>query len=471
MITEIKNICCLGAGYVGGPTMAVIADNCPKINVHVVDIDQKRISRWNSPNLSDLPIYEPGLNEIIKRCLNKNLFFSSKIKEKIAIADMVFISVNSPTKIKGFGAGMACDTKWIEISARQIAEYAKGNTIVVEKSTVPIGTAKIIKKILEESQEKDLETDKEEKFFSILSNPEFLSEGSAIKDLVNPDRILIGGDQIDAVKALENIYMHWIDKSRILKTNLWSSELSKLTANAFLAQRISSINSIAAICEVSGADITEVSKAIGMDSRLGPKFLESGPGFGGSCFPKDILSLIYIARFFGLDEVATYWSKVINLNNWHQKRISQIIVQKLFGTISGKKLAILGFAFKANTNDTRESPAIKICKDLIEEGGKLFIYDPKVNSYQIESELNSKQIINESSEESGWISCNSILEAVKDADALIILTEWKEFKNLDWKTFSKTMRSPSWIFDTRNISNTHEAESYGFNIWKVGIKK
>ena len=233
MITEIKNICCLGAGYVGGPTMAVIADNCPKINVHVVDIDKKRIARWNSPNLSDLPIYEPGLNEIIKRCLNKNLFFSSEIKEKIAIADMVFISVNSPTKTKGFGAGMACDTKWIEISARQIAKYAKGNTIVVEKSTVPIGTAKIIKKILEESQEKDLETEKEEKFFSILSNPEFLSEGSAIKDLVNPDRILIGGDQIDAIKALESIYMHWIDKCRILKTNLWSSELSKLPLTLF----------------------------------------------------------------------------------------------------------------------------------------------------------------------------------------------------------------------------------------------
>ncbi len=468
MIKEIKNICCLGAGYVGGPTMSVIADKCPAIDVNVVDINPNRIEKWNNPNLSDLPIFEPGLYEILKKCLNRNLFFSSDIKEKIANADMVFISVNSPTKLKGIGAGMACDIKWIELSARQIAKYSRGNTIVVEKSTVPVGTAEIIKKILKESQEEDYKNNIDQKTFSILSNPEFLSEGSAINDLCNPDRILIGGDNEESIKALENIYLNWIEEKKILRTNLWSSELSKLTANAFLAQRISSINSIGAICELSGANINEVSKAIGMDSRLGSKFLQSGPGFGGSCFPKDILNLIYIAKFYGLNEVASYWSTVIELNNWHKKRISQIIIQKLFGTISGKKIAILGFAFKANTNDTRESPAINICKDLIEEGSKLFIYDPQVSALQIEKDLDFKQIKNKSSEQSGWIFANSIEEASTNSDAIVVLTEWEEFKNLNWENLFKIMRKPSWIFDTRNISNTTRAKELGFNIWKVG---
>ena len=468
---KIKNICCLGAGYVGGPTMAVIADKCPDIQVNVVDINKKRIDLWNNSDLSKLPIFEPGLDEIIKRCRGKNLHFSVNIEENIASADMIFISVNTPTKTKGIGAGQASDLKWIDSSARQISKFAKGFTIVVEKSTLPIKTAQTIKTILEENNNNNSSNLANNKnTFSILSNPEFLAEGTAINDLENPDRVLIGGDDKEAINSLIDIYLNWVEKEKILTTNIWSSELSKLIANAFLAQRVSSINSVAALCEKTGANIEEVSLAIGTDKRIGNKFLNAGPGFGGSCFKKDILNLVYICNHYGLYEVAAYWKNVIEINNWQAKRISRLIVEKLFGTISGKKIAILGFSFKANTNDSRESPAINICKDLIEEGALLQIYDPKVSPLQIEVDLQLKEGISNKSTniEGSWQYVSSVLKAANGADAILILTEWDEFKDINWKEINRTMRSPSWLFDSRSIANTINANSFGINVWNIG---
>ena len=462
----IKNICCIGAGYVGGPTMAVIADRCPDIRVAVVDINKERINNWNNKDLKKLPIFEPGLDQIINRCRGKNLFFSSEVDKEIALADMIFLSVNTPTKASGIGAGQASDLKWIESSTRQVAKNAQGKTIIVEKSTLPVRTAETIKEILENSNQESSSANI--KKFLILSNPEFLSEGTAINDLENPDRILIGGEDKFAINALSKIYERWIPKNKILKTNLWSSELSKLTANAFLAQRISSINSISSLCEATGADIHEVAKAIGMDSRIGSKFLQSGPGFGGSCFKKDILNLIYICNYYRLDEVANYWEKVLQLNEWQQTRITEKIVDKLFGTITGKTITILGFSFKANTNDTRESPAIKICKDLINEGACLSIYDPKVDPSQIEKDLNLKVINSKDARSTGtWNFHNSIYEAVKNADGIVILTEWEEFKSIDWSIVSGFTRRPAWIFDTRNIIDIEKAKIENFKIWKI----
>ncbi len=458
----IKNICCIGAGYVGGPTMAVIADKCPNLKVNVVDINESRINSWNSRNLEDLPIYEPGLSKIIKRCRNINLFFSTDIKNNIASADMIFLSVNTPIKKSGLGKGQASDLKYIESSTREIAKYATGETIIVEKSTLPVRTAQTIKSILQMNEDS---TKKQN--FSVLSNPEFLAEGTAINDLENPDRVLIGGESVDAIKALEEIYLNWVDPNKILNTNLWSSELSKLVANAFLAQRISSINSISAICETTGADIYEVSNAIGMDSRIGRKFLNAGPGYGGSCFKKDILNLVYLSKFYGLDEVASYWKKVVDLNDWQQHRIRQIIVNKLFNNLTGKTIGIMGFSFKANTNDTRESPAIQICKDLIEEGSNLKIYDPKVNRSQIENDLEQKESI--SNGEGSWTACKSVMEIAIDADAIVIATEWEEFKSLDWSKISKLMRSPKWLFDTRGITNYCDFQEFNINYWKIGF--
>ena len=375
---EIKKICCLGAGYVGGPTMAVIADKCPNLNVTVVDINQERINQWNNPDLEKLPVYEPGLKDVIDRVRGKNLFFSTQIESIIADSEMIFISVNTPTKVKGFGAGYASDLKWVEASARQVAKYATGHTIVVEKSTLPVRTAQVIKDILNNSLNKSLK-EANNSTFSILSNPEFLAEGNAINDLNDPDRVLIGGEEFKSINALKNIYKNWVTNNKIITSNLWSSELSKLTANAFLAQRISSINSISAICEVTGAEVNEVSNAVGYDSRIGSKFLSAGPGFGGSCFKKDILNLVYLSKHYGLIEVAEYWEQIIKINDWQKKRISKLIVEKLFGTVAYKKIVILGFAFKANTNDTRESPALDIVKDLIENGAEILISDPKVH--------------------------------------------------------------------------------------------
>jgi len=466
---KVRKVCCIGAGYVGGPTMIVFANKCPNIQFKVVDLNKSRIDAWNSEDYTKLPIYEPGLDKLLKNCRNRNLFFSIDIDSAISEADMIFISVNTPTKEKGIGAGKASDLKWIEASARQISELAKGHTIVVEKSTLPVRTAETIKKILDSSnhhfyKEENIKT------FSVLSNPEFLSEGNAVKDLESPDRVLIGGEDEKAIEALQDLYMNWIPKKRVIRTNLWSSELSKLVSNAFLAQRISSINSISALCEETGADIKQVSLAVGTDSRIGEKFLNPSPGFGGSCFQKDILNLIYLCEFYKLDEVANYWQSVLNINNWQKLRISKIVVNKLFGNISDKKISILGFAFKANTNDTRNSPCIDICNDLIEEGANLSIYDPQVDSDQIAKDLNLN--CREKGKDKGsWEFCNSLEESAYNSHAILVLTEWDEFKNIDWEKIYKIMKKPCWLFDARFCTTSKNLLKIGFNYWGLGSQK
>ncbi len=462
-IIKIQKICCIGAGYVGGPTMSVIADKCKDLEIHVVDINKERIDAWNDSDLNKLPIFEPGLDRIISRTRGRNLFFSLDMEKAISDADMIFISVNTPTKTKGIGAGQASDLSWVEASARKVSKYAKGHTIVIEKSTLPVRTAQAIKEILKTANRKN-QKNVVSPTFSVLSNPEFLAEGTAINDLENPDRVLIGGEDPEAINALVNIYLNWVPDEQIICTNLWSSELSKLAANAFLAQRISSINSISAFCEASGADIKEVAKAIGTDKRIGNQFLSAGPGFGGSCFKKDILNLVYLSGYFGLPEVANYWNQVVELNTWQQYRIYKIVLEKLFGTVDGKNIAILGFSFKANTNDTRESPAIKISSDLLEEGARLSIYDPKVSSERIEEDFEKFSL----NKHGIWEMANSIPDALKNVDAVLILTAWDEFFGLDWNYLASLMRSPAWVFDTRSVVNRQEIENTGLNLWKLG---
>ena len=469
MSNAIQSICCIGAGYVGGPTMAVIADRCPHIQVTVVDLNAARIAAWNDPDLSRLPVYEPGLDAVVGRCRGRNLHFSTEVDAAIAQADMVFLSVNTPTKTKGIGAGQASDLRWIEASARQVAAAAQGHTIVVEKSTLPVRTAAVIKTILGAAEG---ETPTGRKSFEVLSNPEFLAEGTAISDLEAPDRVLIGGEDPAAIEALASIYQQWVPAERILRTNVWSSELSKLTANSFLAQRISSINSIAALCEATGADVREVARAIGADSRIGPKFLKAGPGFGGSCFQKDILNLVYLCRHYGLDEVAGYWESVVSLNSWQQHRISTKVVQNLFGTVTGKRIAVLGFAFKADTNDTRETPAIRICADLLEEGAQLAIFDPKVSAAQMALDLGQHPQEAKSghglSGEGVWQVAPSPDAAVRGADAVLVLTEWQQFATLDWPALAALMRQPAWLFDARAICDAAGARAAGLKEWRVG---
>ena len=469
---SFKNICCIGAGYVGGPTMTMMASKCPDLIFNVVDINKDRIESWNNKDLSKLPIFEPGLKELIEKTRNKNLFFTTNIKESIESADIIFISVNTPTKKKGLGAGKSSDLKWVEASARQVAKFSRGHTIVVEKSTLPVKTAEVIQKILNSA---DSNYKKEKISFSVLSNPEFLAEGTAIKDLENPDRVLIGGEDNSSMILLSNIYKAWVPEDKILFTNIWSSELAKLTSNAFLAQRVSSINSISAICEVTGADIREVSKAIGKDTRIGSKFLDSGPGFGGSCFKKDILNLVYLAEYYGLKEVADFWEGVVEINQWHQARIAKLVAEKLFGTLSEKKIVILGFAFKANTNDTRESAAIRICRDLIEEGAELIIHDPKVTSKQIENDLQiapsldlAEENLNTSKNQFGsWRFCNK-LDNFDNVHAVLVLTEWEEYKNINWDLVVKKMVMPAWVFDSRSIVNSDLVQKAGINLWRLG---
>ena len=444
--------------------MAVISDHWPEIDVTLVDIDKNKIAAWNNSDLKNLPIYEPGLKEVVKRNRNRNLFFSTNIQESISEAEMIFISVNTPTKLSGMGAGYASDLKWVESSARQVAKYAKGHTIIVEKSTVPVKTAELIKEILTNSENNELD----KKTFSVLSSPEFLAEGTAVKDLENPDRVLIGGEDSKAIEILKKIYKKWIPEEKILLTNIWSSELSKLIANAFLAQRLSSINSITALCENTGAEIDEVVKAIGHDTRIGKKFLSPSPGFGGSCFKKDILNLVYLCRNYGLDSVANYWEQVLVVNSWQKNRISNLVVQKLFGTVTSKKILLLGFAFKANTNDTRESPAIEISKNLLENGAHLSISDPKVTNKQIENELSLKELEEDPSSKGKWNFDKDIYKAAKNADAIIIVTEWKEYENLNWKEISSLMRKPAWVFDTRKILSKKDLKKLGINYWQVG---
>ena len=461
---SIKNICCIGAGYVGGPTMAVIAQKCPHINVTVVDINKERIAAWNNDDLSSLPVFEPGLDSIIKEARGRNLFFSSNVEESIDKADMIFISVNTPTKTYGKGKGMAADLKYIELCARQIAKIAKNDKIVVEKSTLPVRTAEAIKSILDNTGNGVQ--------FQILSNPEFLAEGTAVNDLLMPDRVLIGGDNTKegqkAVNQLVEIYSNWVPKNKILTTNVWSSELSKLTANAFLAQRVSSINAMSEICEKTGADINEVAQAIGMDSRIGPKFLKASVGFGGSCFQKDILNLVYIAKSYGLDEVADYWEQVIIMNEHQKQRFSDNIVQTLFNTVSGKKIAFLGWAFKKDTNDTRESAAIKVADNLLSERALVSVYDPKVKKERIYADLENLKTRSDEENKTLLKVHTNAYEACKDSHAIAVLTEWDEFVNYDWAKIHKAMQKPAFIFDGRGILNKDLLENIGFSYYKIG---
>lgn len=461
---KIKNICCIGAGYVGGPTMAVIAHKCHHINVHVVDLNEARIEAWNSKNMDDIPIFEPGLTEIVFERRDKNLFFSTDVVRAIQEADAIFISVNTPTKTYGEGKGMAADLKYIELCARQIASVATTDKIIIEKSTLPVRTAEVLKDILENTGNGIN--------FQVLSNPEFLAEGTAVEDLLDPDRVLIGGDSTDmgqnAIKALVEVYANWISKDKILTTNVWSSELSKLTANAFLAQRVSSINAISELCEKTEADVDEVSKAIGYDSRIGPKFLKSSVGFGGSCFQKDILNLVYIARSYGLEEVADYWNQVIILNNHQRDRFAKKILKTLFNNVSGKKITFLGWAFKKDTNDTRESAAIYVANNLLQEQANLNIYDPKVKEIKIKSDLNYLNEIEEAVINKNIEVFDDAYSACKNSHAIAILTEWDEFKGLDWRKIYENMNKPAHVFDGRSLLSKVEIEKIGFKYYSIG---
>ena len=449
-------ICCIGAGYVGGPTMAVIAQKCPGIEVEVVDLDAKKIEAWNSDRL---PIFEPGLEEIVSECRGRNLIFSTDKAGAIGSADIIFVAVGTPTKKSGIGAGRAADLVHIEKCARDIARLAKGPKVVVEKSTIPVRASDALKEILNNSEAGQ---------FQVLSNPEFLAEGTAIRDLHEADRVLIGGDQtpegLRAIDTLAGIYEHWIPRQRIIKTNLWSAELSKLTANAFLAQRISSINAISALCEATGADVDEVAKAIGADSRIGPKFLKASAGFGGSCFKKDILNLVYLCEHFGLEEVADYWHKVVEINDYQKRRFSAGIVRALFNTVSGKKIAILGFAFKKDTDDTRDSPAISVCRDLMEENAQLSIFDPEVSEASILSCLNP-----DGKDLSPGIEIErDAYAACAGAHAIAILTEWDLFKELNYQRIFDGMEKPARIFDGRNILDREALQAIGFRTYGIG---
>jgi len=461
---SIKNITCIGAGYVGGPTMAVIAQKCPDIRVTVVDINADRIAAWNDDNLNNLPIYEPGLKEVVAEARGRNLFFSTDIDAAIDAAEMIFISVNTPTKTYGVGKGMAADLKYVELCARQIARVAKTDKIVVEKSTLPVRTAQSIRTILK--------AEGNGANFQVLSNPEFLAEGTAVADLHKPDRVLIGGDQDEegqkAVQALVQIYAHWVDRDSIITTNIWSSELSKLAANAFLAQRVSSINALSALCEKSGADVDEIAHAIGCDSRIGPKFLKASVGFGGSCFQKDILNLVYIARNYGLSEVADYWEQVIIMNDYQKRRFAANIVEKLFNTVNGKKIALLGWAFKKDTNDTRESAAIYVADYLLNEQAEIWVYDPKVKAEQVYADLD---YLNTRSEEENRRLVKVVetpYEATNQSHAVAVLTEWDEFKTYDWQRVYENMKKPAFIFDGRNILNGTELMELGFMYEGIG---
>lgn len=461
---KIKNICCIGAGYVGGPTMAVIAQKCPEINVNVVDINEQRIADWNDADLDKLPIYEPGLKEVVSEARGRNLFFSTNVEKEIDKAEIIFISVNTPTKTYGKGKGMAADLKFVELCARQIAKIAKEDKIVVEKSTLPVRTAEAIRAILDNTGNGVK--------FQILSNPEFLAEGTAIDDLHNADRVLIGGEETPegkvAMEILTDIYAHWLPKERILQTNVWSSELSKLTANAFLAQRISSINSLSALCEKTEANIEEVARAIGADSRIGPKFLKTSVGYGGSCFQKDILNLVYICRSLGLKEVADYWEQVTVINDYQKQRFADKIISSLFNTVSGKKIAFLGWAFKKDTNDTRETAAMYVADYLLDDRANIHVYDPKVKPEQMFADINYLETRKEAENRDLLIPTNDPYEACKDSHAIAILTEWDEFIEYDWQRIYDNMMKPAFVFDGRNILDKQKLEEIGFNYYGIG---
>jgi UDPglucose 6-dehydrogenase len=447
-----KNILCIGAGYVGGPTMAKIAEKCPQYKVTLVDINQTRIEAWNS---QELPIYEPGLEEIVFASRGKNLFFSTDVAQGIKDADLIFVSVNTPTKTYGRGAGKASNLEFIEKTARSIVEHADSDKIIIEKSTLPVRTAEALERILK--------TNTKGLHFDVISNPEFLAEGTAMKDLENPDRVLIGSRQtkqgLKACQSLVDVYANWVPKENILTTNVWSSELSKLTANAFLAQRISSINSISALCEKTEADIDEVAFAIGKDTRLGSKFLKSSVGFGGSCFKKDILNLSYLCEYYGLQEAADYWESVVKLNEWQERRFVQNMLPRMFNTISDKKIAVLGFAFKADTGDTRETPAEVVVRELLEEKARVSIYDPKALP---NAKINLADVVHEVD------FCEDVYTACEGADAIAIVTEWNEFKTLDFDKIFTKMKKPAFVFDGRNILDRQMLFAKGFNVYGIG---
>ncbi len=448
-----KTILCIGAGYVGTPTMAVIADNCPDDKIIIVDSNSERIDAWNS---DELPIYEPGLAEIIERRRDKNMFFSNDIAGSIAAADIIFVSVNTPTKKFGVGAGWASDLQYLDRVARDIVKYSHSDKIIIEKSTLPVKTAEALSRVLH-SNNKGLH-------FEVLSNPEFLAEGTAINDLQHPDRVLIGSmdtpNGVAAAKILQNIYERWVDANKIKLTNIWSSELSKLVANAMLAQRVSSINSISALCEKTGANIDEVANSVGLDNRIGDKFLRAGIGFGGSCFKKDILNLVYLCRHYNLPEVADYWEGVVKINDYQQARFAERVIREMFNTIAGKKITILGFAFKPDTNDTRQSPALKIAEFLLTEQAHLAIHDPKALT-------NAKTDLQDY--EKNLVSFHeNVNDAIKDSHAILILTAWDEFKTLDYAEFYNNMEKPAFVFDGCNMLDYNELKAIGFNTYGIG---
>jgi nucleotide sugar dehydrogenase len=447
-----KSILCIGAGYVGGPTMAMIAAKCPDYTVTVADINEQRIAGWNSDSL---PIYEPGLLDVVKKGRNRNLFFTTDVVQGIKDAYIIFVSVNTPTKTFGAGAGKAADLQYWEKCARLIAEHADSSKIVVEKSTLPVRAAEAIHRILQ-SNPRGIE-------FHVLSNPEFLAEGTAVRDLESPDRVLIGSmtvpDSHEAMQALVDVYANWVPRERIFTTNVWSSEMSKLVSNAMLAQRISSINSISALCERTGADVAEVSHAVSMDSRIGSKFLRPGVGFGGSCFKKDILNLVYLCEQYNLHEVAKYWEQVVLMNDYQERRFADRIAKAMFNTLSGKRIALFGFAFKADTGDTRESPAIYISKMLIEEHAKLAIHDPQA-------------LPNARLDMAGYEDrieyCDDPYEAAKGAHAIAVITDWKCFAELDYKRLFDSMEKPAFIFDGRNLLDHKKLFEIGFEVYPLG---
>jgi UDPglucose 6-dehydrogenase len=448
----MANILCIGAGHVGGPTMAVIAKHCPRHRVIAVDINEERIAAWQS---DQLPIYEPGLKEIVLSTRGKNLFFSTEIDRHIAQADVIFVSVNTPTKTFGRGAGKAADLQFWERTARQILENSTSSKIVVEKSTLPVRTAEAMERILN-SNDKGL-------FFDVVSNPEFLAEGTAIRDLENPDRVLVGGRETpsgqEAVQAIVDVYTQWVPRERIITANLWSSELSKLAANAFLAQRISSINAIANLCEKTEADVTEVAHAIGTDSRIGPHFLRASVGFGGSCFRKDILNLVYLCEYYGLYEVAAYWEQVVKMNEYQKANFVSKMVDAMFNTVAGKRIALFGVAFKANTSDTRDSPALAVCRELLEERAQVVITDPyALDNARVALSDVAEQVIFEPHP----------YAAVQDAHAIAVLTEWPQFAELDYQAIYEAMIQPAFIFDGRNILDHKKLYKIGFNVYAIG---
>ncbi|EJD05323.1 UDP-glucose dehydrogenase [Fomitiporia mediterranea MF3/22] len=462
---KVKKICCIGAGYVGGPTCAVIALKCPHIEVTIVDLNQSRIDAWNSPDFA-LPIYEPGLVDVVRQARGRNLFFSTDVDKGIREADLIFVSVNTPTKKSGVGAGFAADLNYVELATRRIAATATTSKIVVEKSTVPCRTAESMRTILEANSKNGCR-------FDILSNPEFLAEGTAIKDLLNPDRVLIGSLQtqegLSACESLAEVYANWVEKSRILTVGLWSSELSKLAANAMLAQRISSINALSAICEATGAKIDEVSHAVGCDSRVGPKFLKASVGFGGSCFQKDILNLVYLSESLHLPEVAAYWRQVVEMNEYQKRRFSKTVVDTLFNTITGKRIAVLGFAFKADTGDTRESAAITLIRDFMSERALVRVYDPKVEHAQIWQDLQEAAPQSSLADIQKQVTiCPSALSACQSAEAVVIATEWSEFKTIEWETIYTSMEKPAFVFDGRLLLDADKLREIGFKVKVIG---